>query len=387
MKKLLATLMLSLGVTAMAQAQSSVTIYGILDMGYQHKNLKGTPATATNTITSNGFTHNGQTLNRLGFRGTENLGGGTSAFFVLETGLSPASSGMSAMNNRQSFVGLSQKGLGQVALGTQYTPIFNAVRDTDPGQLNNVIGSLIYPANGPTGGQQSPDAAFTLRFNNALTVQTERFKGFSANAALAMNNSSAAQTASATGGNTTKTDYGFGVDYRWNNLYAVVAYQNLLSNVTGGTPAVSSAATGSVGATGFTYVPAFTATHARDEQLYAGATYDFGKFKTFLGYTDHKITSNTSQTTQMNRTAQQVGVRGYLTKAVEGWASAGVGRYSAFGASQPYSNFSAYQVGANYWLSKRTNLYAIAGATQTSQTSATSPLSGNMYATGIRHVF
>jgi len=387
MKKLLATLVLSLGVTTLAQAQSSVAIYGIMDMGLLGKTLKGTPATATNTSTTEQFGQNGQTLNRLGFRGNEDLGGGTSAFFVLETGLTPSSSSMSGMNNRQSFIGLAQKGLGRVALGTQYTPIFNAVRATDPGELNNVIGSVIYQANGPTGGQQSPDASFTLRFNNALTVSTERFKGFSANAALSINNTDAAQTASATGGANNKTDFGVGVDYTWNKLYAVVAYQNLFNNVTGGTPAVSSAATGTVGATGITYVPAFTATHARDEQLYAGATYDFGKFKAFAGYTDRKITSNTSNATQMNRTAQQIGVRGYLTKTVEGWASAGNGRYSAFGAGQPYSDFTAYQVGANYWMSKRTNLYAIAGTTQTSQTSNTSALSGNMYAAGIRHTF
>jgi predicted porin len=363
----------------LAQAQRSVAIYGIMDMGLLGKTLKGTPATATNTSTTEQFGQNGQTLNRLGFRGNEDLGGGTSAFFVLETGLTPSSSSMSGMNNRQSFIGLAQKGLGRVALGTQYTPIFNAVRATDPGELNNVIGSVIYQANGPTGGQQSPDAAFTLRFNNALTVSTERFKGFSANAALSINHSNSAQTAAATGGTNNKTDFGVGVDYTWNKLYAVVAYQNLLSNVTGATPAVSSAATGTVGATGITYVPAFT--------LYAGATYDFGKFKAFAGYTDRKITSNTSNATQMNRTAQQIGVRGYLTKTVEGWASAGNGRYSAFGAGQPYSDFTAYQVGANYWMSKRTNLYAIAGTTQTSQTSNTSALSGNMYAAGIRHTF
>jgi predicted porin len=69
MKKLLATLMLSLGVAAVAQAQSSVTVYGILDVGYIGKNLKGSPATATNTLNSNQFGSSAETSSRLGFRG------------------------------------------------------------------------------------------------------------------------------------------------------------------------------------------------------------------------------------------------------------------------------------------------------------------------------
>jgi predicted porin len=386
MKKLLATLVLSLGVTAVAQAQSSVTIYGVLDVGYIGKNLKGSPETATNTNTTNQFGQSAETSSRLGFRGTEDLGGGTSAFFTIETGLTPNSTSMSGMNNRQSFVGIAQKGLGNVAIGTQYSPVHKAVGATDPGQLNNVIGSVIYPVGGTDGGQQSADAAYTIRFSNALTATTDRFKGFSANALYSLNNRDATQTNATTGGTANNEAWGLGVDYTWNKLYAVVAYQSIKNLTTGATPAVSSAATGTVGSAGITYTPAFTVTNGTDSQLYAGTTYDFGKFKAFLGYTDRKVTSALNNSVQLNRTAQQVGVRGYVTKTVEGWASVGNGRYSAFGANQPTANFTGYQVGANYWMSKRTNLYAIAGSTQTSTTSA-GALSGNMYATGVRHTF
>jgi predicted porin len=387
MKKLLATMLLSFGVATMASAQSSVTIYGLLDVGYIGKNTKGTPSTASNTTNSNQLGQSAETSSRLGFRGTEDLGGGTSAFFTVETGLTPNSSSMSGINNRQSFVGIAQKGLGNVAIGTQYGPIHKAVGTTDPGQQNNVIGSVIYPVAGTSGGQASADAAYTIRFNNAITATTDRFKGFSANTLLGMNNSNATQTGATTGGKNNETDFGIGADYTLGKFYAVLAYQNLQSNVTGATPAVSSSATGTAGSSGITYVPAFTATNARDIQTYAGATYDFAKFKVFAGYTDRKITSNLNSAAQLNRTAQQVGVRGYVTKKVEGWASAGTGKYSAFGTNQPTANFTAYQVGTNYWMSKRTNLYAIAGSTQTSQTSNTTSLSGNMYAAGVRHTF
>jgi predicted porin len=386
MKKLLATLMLSLGVVATAQAQSSVTIYGILDVGYIGKNLKGSPETATNTNTTNQFGASAETSSRLGFKGVEDLGGGTGAFFTIETGLTPTSTSMSGLNNRQSFVGLSQKGLGRAAIGTQYGPIFNAVAATNPGENNNVIGSVIYPNAGTDGAQANSDAAFTLRFNNALTMNTERFKGFSANAMYSLNNKDSTQTSSTTGGTANASAYGLGADYAWRDLYAVVAYQSLKSLVTGATSSVSTSATGAIGSSGITYTPAFTVTNGTDNQFYAGATYDFKVVKAFLGYTDRKATSATNSNEYMNRSSQQVGVRGFFTPRIEGWASVGNGKYQAYGINNPTANFTAYQVGSNYWLSKRTNLYAIAGSTQTSTTSA-SALSGNMYATGVRHTF
>ena len=373
MKKLLATMLLSLGVITTAQAQSSVTIYGILDVGYIGKNLKGSPATATNTLNSNQFGSSAETSSRLGFRGTEDLGGGTSAFFTIETGLTPTSSTASSLNNRQTFVGLAQKGLGNVAVGTQNSPIHKAVGATDPGQQNNVIGSVIYPSAGTDGGQTSADAAYTLRFNNALTATTERKAGFSANALYALNNQTSTQTGVNTGGQVDATAYGLGADYTRGNLYATVAYQSVKSiNNTAATASVSST---------------FVGTNTTDSQLYAGATYDLKIVKLFAGFTDRKVQSNLNSANSLNRTAQQVGVRGFVNSKIEGWASVGNGKYNAFGTNQGTANFTAYQLGSNYWLSKRTNLYAIAGSTQTSSTSTSGALSGNMYATGVRHTF
>jgi len=70
-----------------AQAQSSVTVYGTLDAGFRRddtgSNLNGvTTGLVSNTLTSD----------RLGFRGTEDLGGGQRAFFQLETGMVPFTS-------------------------------------------------------------------------------------------------------------------------------------------------------------------------------------------------------------------------------------------------------------------------------------------------------
>ncbi len=366
-------MLLSLGVASAVSAQSSVTIYGILDVGYSGKNLKGSPSTATNTSTTNQIGQSYQTPSRLGFRGVEDLGGGTSVFFTIETGLQPTSSTASTFNNRQTFVGVAQKGLGNVAVGTQYTPVFKSVAATDPGALNVVIGSVIYPAAGTDGGQSSADAALTIRLNNSITATTDRFKGFSANAIYSLNNQDSTQTGTNTGGTVNNNAYGLGVDYTLGAFYATVAYQSLKSiNNTAPTASISST---------------FVGTNTTDSQLYAGATYDLKIVKLFAGYTDRKIQSNLNSATSLNRTGQQIGVRGFVTKKVEGWASIGNGKYNAFGANQATANFTAYQVGSNYWLSKRTNLYAIAGSTQSSSTSTTGALSGNMYAAGVRHTF
>lgn len=373
MKKLLATMLLSLGVATLAQAQSSVTIYGILDVGFSDRNLKGSPATATNTLNSNQIGSSYETASRLGFRGTEDLGGGTSAFFTIETGLTPTSSTVSTFNNRQTFIGLGQKGLGNVAVGTQYGPIHKAVGVTDPGQYNGVIGSVIYPAAGTDGGQASVDAAYTIRFANSVTATMDRRAGFSANAIYSLNNQDSTKTGATTGGTVNNNAYGLGADYLMGKLYATLAYQSVKSiNDTSATASVSSA---------------FVGTNTTDSQLYAGATYDLAKVKLFAGYTDRKIQSNLNSNASLNRTAQQIGVRGFVTKKVEGWASVGNGKYNAFGTNQATANFTAYQVGSNYWMSKRTNLYAIVGSTQTSSTSQTGALSGNQYALGMRHTF
>jgi predicted porin len=373
MKKLLLALFLSAGIVSAAQAQSSVTIYGIMDVGYIGKNLKGSPETATNTLNSNQFGSSAETSSRLGFRGTEDLGGGTSAFFTIETGLTPTSSTVSTWNNRQSFVGLAQKGLGNMAVGTQYGPIHKAVGATDPGQQNNTVGSVIFPAAGTDGGQSVADAAYTVRFANSVTATMDRRAGFSLNAMYSMNNQDSTQTAPTTGGTLDATAYGVGADYTLGKFYATLAYQSVKSvNDSSATASISSS---------------FVGTNTTDNQLYAGTTYDLGFVKLFAGYTDRKVTSNLNSNDQLNRTAQQIGARGFINSKIEGWASVGNGRYSAFGTNQATANFTAYQLGSNYWMSKRTNLYAIVGSTQTSSTSTTGALSGNMYATGIRHTF
>jgi predicted porin len=132
MKKLLiATAALAM-VAGTAQAQSSVEIYGILDKAYSNLESKVTASgstTKTETTTTggsgNGAVAGGQnyTTERLGFRGTEDLGGGLKANFVYEARIGQLDNTDSGteegtMPTRLAFVGLSG-GFGSIAMGRQ----------------------------------------------------------------------------------------------------------------------------------------------------------------------------------------------------------------------------------------------------------------------------
>ncbi len=419
-----------------AQAQSSVTVYGILDVGYVGGNAKANTINATGgqvnpQETVSLFGQSAQTSSRLGFRGTEDLGGGLSAFFTFETGLQPNQSTLSSFNNRQAFIGLGQKGLGNARIGTQYTPVHEAVAATGANQVNNLVGDVIYPQNtGLTnrdGSASNANAGYTVRANNMIRFETDSFAGFSVKAfavqngrdenqtSYAANNTSSTSTSQRytsglgyTGGNTNQNGFGFGLNYQWQKLLVSANWQSFTNEnswtsqtnlVPTATATAANSATVGVAVNGVAAASG-RLSNTKDNQFYAGATYDFGILKAYAQYVDRKITSGLDGNVYGKRSAQQIGVRGNVTPKVELWASGGMGRVSTFGQSNPTVNFTGYQLGANYWLSKRTNLYGIFGATNTSTGSATTELSNgstsatrtfssnaNNYGVGVRHTF
>lgn len=362
----------------------------------QTKNVKASPSSTTNTSSTSLFQSSSETNSRLGFRGTEDLGGGLSAFFTAEMSLAPTEANQfQNLTNRQSFVGLKKNGIGQAAIGTQYTPMFVAVSSTDVGQSNNVIGSALYPTSGnASSAQASADAALTVRLSNSLTAVSDRFAGIRVGGMYALKNANNYQTTtgvSVAGGTNNTNAWGLGVDYEWQKLKVAAAYQSLKSEVDAGNPAsasISTTAVTSYAATGVSTVPAFTGTNTTDNQGYIGATYDFGILKAFAGWQTRKVSSNLNTNAYLKRTAQQVGVRSFITPKIEGWVSGDNGRYTEYGTGTPTANFTAYQLGANYWLSKRTNLYSIFGSTGTSSTTQTiNSANGTQFAIGARHTF
>jgi len=152
-----------------AVAQSSVEVYGIIDVavGHVENSLSTDPnfgstvnsVTATKATVNNGVTgmiNGGIQGSRWGLRGTEDLGDGLKAFFTLESGFNPQTGGLAnaaaslstnsptattassnssqdgQLFNRQAFVGLSHSSLGSIAFGRNYNPIYDVMTDYDP---------------------------------------------------------------------------------------------------------------------------------------------------------------------------------------------------------------------------------------------------------------
>lgn len=128
----------SLACCAAAHAQSSVTIYGIVDAGMEHishqKTAQGTSASVWQLSSGNRIN------SRLGFRGSEDLGDGLHAIFTLEDGidLSTGATQQSGGNKtarlfgRQSFVGLESDRYGSLMIGRQMTPMYRFSLALDP---------------------------------------------------------------------------------------------------------------------------------------------------------------------------------------------------------------------------------------------------------------
>lgn len=121
MKSRLALMVLATAAGA-ASAQSAVSIFGVMDAGLSRYSQNGVSKTLMTT--------SGNVGSRLGFRGTEDLGGGLTAGFWLEAGLlNDSGNGVGGgidgglKFNRRATVGLSNQ-WGEIRLGLDYTPTF-----------------------------------------------------------------------------------------------------------------------------------------------------------------------------------------------------------------------------------------------------------------------
>jgi|EndMetStandDraft_2_1072991.scaffolds.fasta_scaffold132114_1 predicted porin len=117
MKKSLLALAVLGGFAGVASAQSSVTLYGTLDLSAKYVKNDGSARRYS-------LSQDGINSSQLGFRGVEDLGGGLKASFVLLAGIN-ADTGTANGKfwNRRSTVSLSG-GFGEVRLGRDYTPTF-----------------------------------------------------------------------------------------------------------------------------------------------------------------------------------------------------------------------------------------------------------------------
>jgi predicted porin len=152
-----------------ANAQGSVTLYGVLDASVQYAS-RSTGSTGASAGHSFALTDAGFSPSFVGFMGSEDLGGGVRATFDLESGIDVANGGFDSSNGnyfgRQAWVGV-EGDFGRLRFGEQFSPLFLAILDADPRYLSTFASGLV-----PYGNF----VGFTSAINsNAIIYRTPKF--------------------------------------------------------------------------------------------------------------------------------------------------------------------------------------------------------------------
>jgi predicted porin len=207
--------------SAVSHAQSSVTLYGLIDEGFN--------------FTSNAEGHRGYQMvsgdvsgSRWGLKGTEDLGQGLSAVFALENGfnVNTGQLGQGGMEfGRQAYVGLSSAQYGTLTMGRQYDPTIDMWSGfTGAG---NTIGDLAaHP-------YDNDNADYDFRIQNSIKYVSPTFSGFSGEAMYGFS--------SAAGAFATNRLYSAAASYQMGGFAAAFAYMKQDNGGANTTGAVSSA--------------------------------------------------------------------------------------------------------------------------------------------------
>jgi predicted porin len=163
MKKSLFVLAALTAFAGVASAQSSVTLFGVVDVNA--RNVKN----GTSSVKS--LSTDGNASSRLGFRGVEDLGGGMRAGFWIEGAMSPDSGGAGQTWQRRSTLSL-MGGFGEVRLGRDYTPTFWNHTVFDPFGTNGVGSQTnlmtAYGVTSVQGANNGNGATTLVRANNTV---------------------------------------------------------------------------------------------------------------------------------------------------------------------------------------------------------------------------
>lgn len=166
--------------TTAAHAQSTVTIYGRLNVSLEHADASNSPRDRSVNRESN---------NRsvIGFRGAEDLGGGVQALFQIEGSLALDTGVGPSLANRDTRVGL-QTPYGLVFAGHWGTPYLLATNTFDP-WYPTTAGYMALMANGsaPTTNHTSNTASFDRRQQNVVQYWSPTWEGLTGRIAYAFN--------------------------------------------------------------------------------------------------------------------------------------------------------------------------------------------------------
>lgn len=169
MKKSLIALA-ALAASGFAMAQSSVTLFGVVDTGVSY--IDNANAAGDNVY---GLSTSGNTTSRLGFRGVEDLGGGLKAGFWLEGEVFGDNGGSGLNFARRSTLSLIGN-FGEVRLGRELTPSYSKVSSYDVFGQTGIGQIMAWRAWGATGTADES----AVRASNMVSYYTANYSGFHA---------------------------------------------------------------------------------------------------------------------------------------------------------------------------------------------------------------
>ena len=343
-KKVLTAATLAVFATA-AHAQSSVTLYGIIDAGISYVNNSKTATGHDNLFKYDDGVAQGS---RWGLRGTEDLGNGLKALFVLENGFNSGNGTLGqggAMFGRQAYVGLSQNDVGSLTFGRQYSFSTDYLGGNYSTGGLTVAGNYAYHIN-------DVDQLTSSRINNAVKFSSANFAGLTFGAMYGFSNQ-AGGFAGTPGTGTTAAPvagssraYSFGANYANGPFGLGVAYTDIrypgqaspafptsLANVT--FPTIGSGQIQDLRTVG------------------VGGRYAIGAATLWALYTNTRLAPISGESTTF--AAYEAGAKYSFTPAVT--AGAGYTYMHLSGANTGHWN--QVDLSADYALSKRTDVYAL----------------------------
>ena len=368
MKKTLIA-MAALGAMAgVAHAQSSVTLYGLVDayIGQTSRQVDSTIiASRVAKLKQNVVNGSGQNNSRWGLRGTEDLGGGMKALFVLEGGFQPDTGAFATISNqggglfgRQAWVGLSS-GFGTVGLGRQY-PAYDDLRGA-----TNMIYDSNFATTAAVWGTGVQD--YQNRSSNSIKYTSPDFAGFSGAVTYGLGENKTA---------TTDAENVAAVHIKYANGPLLVGFAHQREKQVAST---SGSLFGAGAAVGVAAGPA--AFNATRKYNLLGASYDFGVAKLTAQYNQAK--GETSATTSAKDKEFNVGVSVPFGAAA---LAAGYSRSKSDSAGNNNRGTGVSLLGT-YALSKRTNLYTGFLMTKVESQNAATEVKASTFGLGVKHLF
>lgn len=320
-----------------AHAQSSVTLYGVLDAGINYTSNVGGHSNWQQTS-------GGVDQSRFGLKGSEDLGGGLKLVFTLESGFQLNNGGLANNNgmfNRQSFVGLSSD-YGTVTLGRQY----------DAGQ--DFLSPLT--ATGSWGGTpfahygnlDNLSNNYGTSVNNAVKFTSANYSGFSFGATYGFSNQA--------GGFTNNRQYSLGAAYQFEGLRVAAAYVQRDKPTANTNGASDGSAFTSFGINGIGSIG--TLGNFRQRMYGVGANYAFGPAQVGFVWTQARADNFRSVPLRISQNNYEINGRYNLTPTLALGAAYTYSQQatSLFGEHAP-QHFHQIGAQADYKLSKRTSVY------------------------------